>query len=58
MQSIAEIAAHLKVPIGVTRVLIADLAYQGLVELFRPGQTSPGGDIPLLERLLAGLRRI
>lgn len=57
-QSIAEIAAHLKMPIGVIRVLIADMAHQGLVELYRPGQTPPGLDSPLLERLLDGLRRI
>ncbi len=58
MQSIAEVAAHLGVPIGVIRVLIADMAHQGLVELYRPSHPSPRTNIRLLERLLEGLHKI
>ena len=56
MQSIAEVSAHLDVPIGVARVLISDLAVWGLVTLHRPGGGS--GDQALLERVLHGLRAI
>ncbi|MCI0689905.1 MAG: DUF742 domain-containing protein, partial [Sporichthyaceae bacterium] len=59
-QSIAEIAALLVLPLGVVRVLVGDLADNGLVELHRPAVTS-ADDRPnrsLLERVLDGLRRI
>ena len=58
--SVAEIAAHMKLPIGVVRVLVADMAHQGLVMIHRPAMSQVGGrpDIPLLERVLDGLRRV
>ena len=54
--SIAEISAHLDVPLGVARVLVGDMAAEGLITLHRP--TSPGvrPDLALLERVLYGLR--
>lgn len=56
-QSIAEIAAHLKLPLGVVRVLVGDLEDHGLVSVHSQEQTdSP--DIDLLERVLGGLRRL
>ncbi len=57
-QSIAELAAHMKVPLGVIRVLVADMAQQGLVQLYRPVRPGPVPNVPLLERVLDGLRRI
>jgi hypothetical protein len=56
--SVAEIAAHMKIPLGVVRVLVADMAHQGMVEIHRPAQIGTGPDIPLLERVLDGLRRV
>lgn len=56
--SVAEIAAHMKLPLGVVRVLIADMAHQGMVEIYRPSQFGGGPDITLLERVLDGLRRV
>lgn len=56
--SIAEIAAHMKVPIGVVRVLVADMAHQGMVEIYRPTQLGGPPDVTLLERVLDGLRRV
>jgi hypothetical protein len=53
-RSVAEVAAALTVPIGVARVLIADLAANGTVTIHRTA-TADGPDIPLLERLLDGL---
>jgi hypothetical protein len=53
--SIAEIAALIAIPLGVARVLVADLAEADLLEIHRT--VSPNGpDIPLLERLLDELR--
>ena len=56
--SIAEIAAHLKLPIGVVRVLVADMADQGMVDIHRPSQLGTSPDVTLLERVLDGLRRV
>lgn len=55
--SVAEIAAHLRIPVGVARVLVSDLASAGFLAVHLPHQT--GGDRPdaaILERLLDGLR--
>ncbi len=56
--SVAEIAAHMKLPIGVVRVLVADMADQGMVAIHRPSRFGTGPDITLLERVLDGLRRV
>jgi hypothetical protein len=45
----------------VTRVIVGDLAVQGLVLLYRPQATVSDADLPpveLLERVLHGLRNI
>ncbi|MEO6703382.1 MAG: DUF742 domain-containing protein [Jatrophihabitantaceae bacterium] len=55
-RSVAEIAAHLHVPIGVTRVLVGDLADEGLVLVHVQSQDAP--DTELLERVLGGLRKL
>jgi uncharacterized RmlC-like cupin family protein len=56
--SVAEIAAHMKLPIGVVRVLVADMADQGMVDIHRPSQLGTSPDVTLLERVLDGLRRV
>jgi hypothetical protein len=59
--SVAEIAARLDLLLGVTRVLVGDMALQGVVMLVRPKATVADADLPpleLLERVLHGLRRI
>lgn len=58
-RSVAEIAAHLRVPLGVARVLIGDMAGMGLVMVHESGMVM--GDRPsmdFLERVLSGLRRL
>lgn len=58
VRSVAEVSALLRIPIGVARVLIADMALEGLLRLH---QTRPAGvqpDIRLLERVLSGLRNL
>jgi Protein of unknown function (DUF742) len=56
--SVAEISAWLDLPIGVTRVLVGDMALEGLVLLYRPRSAPARSDLALLERVLYGLRNI
>ena len=56
--SIAEISARLDLPLGVTRVLVGDMADEGMVMVHRPAQTGDRPDLALLERVLYGLRSI
>ena len=56
--SIAEISARLDLPLGVTRVLVGDMADEGLVLVHRPAQAGERPDLALLERVLYGLRTL
>ena len=56
--SIAEVSAQLRLPLGVIRVLVGDMADDGLVMVHRPAQTGDRPDLALLERVLYGLRTI
>jgi hypothetical protein len=59
--SVAEISGRLDQLLGVTRVIVGDMALQGLVLLYRPQATVSDADPPpveLLERVLDGLRNI
>ena len=56
--SIAEISARLGLPLGVTRVLVGDMAEEGTVMVHRPTHTGDRPDLALLERVLYGLRTI
>lgn len=56
-QSVAEIAAHLSMPLGVVRVLVADLAEDHLLEVFE-GAADLAADVELLQRLIARVRAI
>ncbi|MDO0936272.1 DUF742 domain-containing protein [Streptomyces sp. DG2A-72] len=60
MRTVAEIAALLKMPLGVVRVLISDLADQGKIRVHGTGTGHGTGrpDRALLERVLSGLRRL
>jgi hypothetical protein len=58
VRSVAEISALLRVPLGVARVLIADMADEGLVRLYVPQLSQGQPDLNLLERVLSGLRRL
>lgn len=57
-RSVAEVSALLHLPLGVARVLIADMAHEGLLRLHqsRPADEQP--DLRLLERVLSGLRKL
>lgn len=56
LTSVAEISALLHIPIGVTRVLVGDLAESGFVNVQQPGLVGGLPDVTLLERVLIGLR--
>lgn len=62
IKSVAEISALLTIPLGVARILVADLAEAGLVAIHQPGggDTNADGqpDVTLLERVLSGLRKL
>ena len=58
MRSVAEISALLRMPLGVVRVLISDLADQGRIRVYGTGHESGSPDRALLERVLSGLRRL
>ncbi|MQA93945.1 MAG: DUF742 domain-containing protein [Streptosporangiales bacterium] len=57
-RSVAEISALLRVPLGVVRVLVADMADEGLLSIRRPATADGRPDINLLERVLSGLRKL
>ena len=55
-QSIAELSAHLGVPVGVTRVLVADLTAAELLAIgARPTAQDLVADPAFLERLMLGV---
>jgi hypothetical protein len=56
--SVAEVAARLHLPIGVTRILVGDMAEEGAVVVYRPAQAGGRPDLALLERVLEGLHTI
>lgn len=57
VKSIAEISALLAMPLGVARVLVGDLADEGLVYVHQPAsQHRP--DPMLLKKVLSGLRNL
>ena len=61
VQSLAEIAARMQLPLGVARVIVADMATDGLVAVYAPTSLDDETDAvgtELLERVLSGLRRL
>ncbi|WP_330287825.1 DUF742 domain-containing protein [Streptomyces sp. NBC_00576] len=58
MRTVAEIAALLRTPLGVVRVLLSDLADQGKIRVYGTGHGPGQPDRALLERVLSGLRRL
>jgi Protein of unknown function (DUF742) len=57
--SVAEISAHLRLPVGVVRVLVGDLSDEGLVRVHGLTTTDAAGDaaaaLSVLESVLDGL---
>ena len=57
-RSVAEISAVLRMPLGVARILIADMAVEGLGRIQQLDHAEGRPDVQLLERVLSGLRRL
>ncbi|MGB6162912.1 MAG: DUF742 domain-containing protein [Pseudonocardiaceae bacterium] len=59
IRSVAEVAALLALPLGVVRVLLADMIDIGLVSVHRnPLGLESASDLSVMERVLAGLHRL
>jgi Protein of unknown function (DUF742) len=56
-QSVAEVAARLCIPLGVVRVLVADLYTDGLVDIHETAD-HPRDDLDLLRRLIARVEQL
>jgi hypothetical protein len=55
--SVVEVAAKLRIPVGVARVLVSDLHADDILSIHRPPLTPEGRpQTEVLERLLRGLR--
>lgn len=57
-RSVAEVSALLRIPLGVARVLVADMADQGLVQVRTSMDNNSRPNVNLLERVLSGLRKL
>jgi hypothetical protein len=58
-KSVAEVAALASLPLGVARVLIADLARVGVIRVHKNAVANDGKPgLALMERVLAGLHRL
>lgn len=58
-QSLAEVSARMRLPLGVTRVLVSDMTVDGLLSLHEPADADNDDDrLDMLERVLGGLRRL
>ncbi|MGB8860569.1 MAG: DUF742 domain-containing protein [Ilumatobacteraceae bacterium] len=55
--SVAELSARMHVPIGVVRVVAADLVSEGMLESFQPS-ANVADDVLLITRLIAGVRSL
>jgi hypothetical protein len=59
MQSVAEVAAHLDLPVGSVRVLLGDLVARHLVEVREPRSSAAGlPDESVFEAVINGLRAL
>ncbi|HEY3869398.1 MAG TPA: DUF742 domain-containing protein [Actinocrinis sp.] len=58
VKSVAEIAALMRMPLGVARVMVGDMAEAGLIAVHQPETNEGKPDLALLERVLIGLRNL
>ena len=56
--SVADIAADLDLPLGVVRILLADLREQGLITIHHPIPPARLPDARILKEVVDGLRRL
>ncbi|MEV0155714.1 DUF742 domain-containing protein [Micromonospora sp. NPDC050686] len=58
IQSVAEVAAHLDLPVGTIRVLLGDLVARDLVQVREPRATAGVPDDSVFEAVINGLRAL
>ncbi|GAA2270786.1 hypothetical protein GCM10010145_01560 [Streptomyces ruber] len=56
--AVVEIAAELRLPVGITKILLADLLATGRVSARHPRHQAAVPDLELLEQVLVGLRNL
>jgi hypothetical protein len=56
--TVADLAADLRLPLGVVRVILGDLRERGFIQVHRPAPPSPMPDLALLKRVADGIRRL
>jgi DNA-directed RNA polymerase specialized sigma24 family protein len=54
--SVAEVASHLDLPVGIVKVLLSDLVDSGHISIQAPGPETRPADSRLLQEVLDGLR--
>ncbi len=63
-QSVAEVSAHLKLPLAVTKILVGDLIADGVLNFRTPASSdsyndlSGLGDLGILQAVLDGIRKL
>ncbi|WP_330255365.1 DUF742 domain-containing protein [Nocardia sp. NBC_00565] len=58
-QTVAEVAAHLRLPLAVTKILVGDLIGEGYLIFRAPAQPDAGpGDLNILRAVLDGIRKL
>jgi hypothetical protein len=57
-QSVAEISAHLDLPVGIVRVLLGDLLDGGFILAREPRRTAQMPSEPVLKAVISGLRSL
>jgi hypothetical protein len=55
---VADVASEIDLPLGVVRVLLGDLCYQGLIRVYRPAPRGSITDEQLLRKVLDGLHAL
>ena len=56
--TVADLASAVGLPVGVVRVLLADLVHEGLIRVARPATRGPVTDRHLLRQVLDGLNAL
>src|SRR5258708_7763763 len=57
-RGVGEVSAVLRLPLGVARILIADMSADGLVRIHQRDDSEGRPDLNLLERVFSGLGKI
>lgn len=60
--SVVELSSHLGLPVGVVKILLADLLAAGRISARHPRSAAPGGDLPpapeMLRKVLRALQKL